>query len=77
MFLDAEEEVTLRRSTRKRRSTAGSASSSKKPRQGRKMPVERSPGKRSSGTARGGSGRLLGQDGWPPWRHGGKDEKGD
>ena len=46
VFLDAQEEVTPRRTTRKRRSTAGSTTSCKKPRPGKKMPVERSPGGR-------------------------------
>ena len=48
VFLDAEEEFAPRRSGRKRRSTAGASpvtSSVKKPRQAKKMPVERSPGR--------------------------------
>ena len=46
VFVDAEEEVTPRRTGRKRRSTAGSVSASvvgKKSRQAGKMPLERSP----------------------------------
>ena len=42
VFLDAEEDLTPRRSTRKRRSTAGSCSTVKKLKAG--MPTERSPG---------------------------------
>ena len=50
VFLDAEEEITPRRTGRKRRSTAGNSvgtSGLKKPRPAKKMPVERSPSKRS------------------------------
>ena len=44
VFVDAEEEVTPRGSSRKRRSTAGnSTSTSKNLKHGKKMPIERSP----------------------------------
>ena len=53
VFLDAEEEVTpRRRSNRKRRSTAGSSvppTSTKKPRQAKKMPLQRSPDRPAPG----------------------------
>ena len=47
VFVDAEEDFTPRRSSRKRRSTAGASvsSSCKKLKPGKKMPTERSPGK--------------------------------
>ena len=47
VFLDAEEEITPRRSNRKRRSTAGngSATCTKKSRPAKTMPTERSPKK--------------------------------
>ena len=50
VFVDAEEDFTPRRSGRKRRSTAGSSpvtNLTKRSRQAKKMPVERSPGKES------------------------------
>ena len=47
VFLDAQEEITPRRSGRKRRSTAGSTGqcTNKKSRSGKNMPLQRSPGK--------------------------------
>ena len=48
VFVDAEEEITPRRSGWKRRSTAGNSpvtNLTKRSRQAKKMPLERSPGK--------------------------------
>ena len=66
VFVDAEEEVTPRRSSRKRRSTAGSCCSTKRPKQGRAMPVERSPGKTPKSVGPGTTGRPRSPVGPPP-----------
>ena len=66
VFVDAVEEVTPRRSGRKRRSTAGSVSTpavSKKARASKAMPTERSP-KKSAQTA--GTGTGTDPQGRPP-----------
>ena len=70
VFVDAVEEVTPRRSGRKRRSTAGSVSTpavSKKARASKAMPTERSP-KKSAQAAGTGTGTGTGTDpqGRPP-----------
>ena len=60
VFLDAEEEITPRRTSRKRRSTAGNSqppSGTKKARQVKKMPTQRSPNKPEAG----GDHRPAGQ----------------
>ena len=65
VFVDAEEEVTPRRSGRKRRSTAGNSTpnlASKKPKQS-KMPTERSPGARKGQDT---TGNKPGKQAAPP-----------
>ena len=67
VFVDAEEEITPRRSSRKRRSTAGgSITSNKKLKPGRGMPVERSPGKKPADPAKGPPVEITGgqEDFW-------------
>ena len=83
VFLEAEEEVTPRRSGRKRRSTAGSTplATTKKPRS-TKMPTERSPKKGPRVPTSGGPDPDQDGDafwkkmGGDAWRDGSKAEAG-